>query len=242
MTNYRRALALVPLLLLAAPTLLAAAEEPFTRSYKLQFLSGQRAAILIGNECPPEVHDKCHVVESNPNNVWVYADTETHVHLARLLDAKDVPPPTRVFRLILLVAKREGTSSIEGIGEGAQQALQDVQEILPFRAFDLVDTALMRSTLRATALVSGPEGREYEARIRIEGGVEEGSRKIFVQAFDLVELRKLAVETGDEFEAIKAITVLSSSFGLEIGETVVVGTSKLDGADKALLVLLTAIS
>ena len=36
-------------------------------------------------------------------------------------------------------------------------------------------------------------------------------------------------------------TVLSSQFGIDVGETVVVGTSRLNGGDSALVVLLTAL-
>ena len=34
--------------------------------------------------------------------------------------------------------------------------------------------------------------------------------------------------------------ILSTSFSIKVGETLVVGTSKLDGGDEALVVLLTA--
>ena len=38
-----------------------------------------------------------------------------------------------------------------------------------------------------------------------------------------------------------ASEILSTSFGMAIGETIVVGTSKLDGPSKALVVLLSAV-
>jgi hypothetical protein len=36
--------------------------------------------------------------------------------------------------------------------------------------------------------------------------------------------------------------VVQTSFAMDVGETVVVGTSKLDGGDAALVVLLTAVA
>jgi hypothetical protein len=36
--------------------------------------------------------------------------------------------------------------------------------------------------------------------------------------------------------------IVETSFSMKVGETVVVGTSKLDGGDEALVVLVTALS
>ncbi|HYG62047.1 MAG TPA: hypothetical protein VEL74_05670, partial [Thermoanaerobaculia bacterium] len=36
--------------------------------------------------------------------------------------------------------------------------------------------------------------------------------------------------------------LIQTSFGLEVGETIVVGTSRLDGGEQGLVVLLTAVS
>ena len=48
-------------------------------------------------------------------------------------------------------------------------------------------------------------------------------------------------EYGQYLEGASAVDVLDTSFAMKPGETVVVGTSKLEGANRALVVLLTAL-
>ena len=48
-------------------------------------------------------------------------------------------------------------------------------------------------------------------------------------------------EFGQYREGAAAVEILNTSFGMRPGETIVVGTSKLEGANRALVVLLTAL-
>jgi hypothetical protein len=54
-------------------------------------------------------------------------------------------------------------------------------------------------------------------------------------------LNEFYLTTITKTGAVYGRPLLSTTFSMELGETVVVGTSKLDGPDKALVVLLTAL-
>ncbi len=77
------------------------------------------------------------------------------------------------------------------------------------------------------------------------GRNEPGS--LLVRSFDLQEKNEPApprVATGGDKTAPVAPgrkTLLSSSFAAEVGQTVVVGTSRLNGGDEAMIVLFTAL-
>jgi hypothetical protein len=45
----------------------------------------------------------------------------------------------------------------------------------------------------------------------------------------------------DRIAAMKSRSIIDTSFTMDVGETVVVGTSRLAGGDKALIALLTAV-
>ena len=53
--------------------------------------------------------------------------------------------------------------------------------------------------------------------------------------------RGLTPNHPDRVAALKSRSIIDTSFTMDVGETVVVGTSRLAGGDKALIALLTAV-
>jgi hypothetical protein len=69
------------------------------------------------------------------------------------------------------------------------------------------------------------------------------AEQLFVEAFALDAPAVLPDDPGGAEGARKrprSQRLLATSFSMAVGETLVVGTSKLDGGDEALVVLLTA--
>jgi hypothetical protein len=111
------------------------------------------------------------------------------------------------------------------------KALKDVQQFLPFKSYRVLDSTLIRGQRGGETRVSGLNGRVYNA---------------FVQAASLppgVAIRELllretyATSSGEE----KSRNLLSSTFNMAPGETVVAGTSRLTSGE-ALVVVLTALT
>lgn len=155
---------------------------------------------------------------------------------------------TYTFQLVLLVADTKGDQEFENVPANAQKALRDVKGFLPYTSYRLLDLAWLRSSRTAEAQVSGPDGRSLSAAIRFHSDASriEIERLVIVEAPRPPMLLEAPRKDGAP-TAIAPITpqpvrpLLETSFGMKAGETVVVGTAKLDGPSKALVVLLSAI-
>jgi len=158
---------------------------------------------------------------------------------ATLVTAPDVSPrETHSFQVSLLIADTQNGSGFEGLSKNAQKALEDLQDFLPFKSYRLLDFAWLRTSSHSYAKVKGPDGQEYELTLGIGGVSPESDGKIYISRFDL---RDGSAATTGSRSPLLGRALISTSFGIEEGETVVVGTSRLEGDHRALVVLLTAV-
>lgn len=165
-------------------------------------------------------------------------------------EAPDRPADrTYTFQIVLLAASVDGPARYENVPANAQKALADIKDFLPYKSYELLDLAWLRSSRRAEAQLSGPGGRTLSAALRFYSPESEPQR-IEIQRLVVVEaplLERLLIEAPRQGGAPTAAApqairpLLETSFGMRSGETVVVGTSKLDGPTKALVVLLSAL-
>jgi len=158
-----------------------------------------------------------------------------------------IRPPSReshLLQVVLLLGRTDGASDPANIPGNTIQTLKDVGTFLPYKSYQLLDTSLIRSDGHASSLLHGPSGREFHLSLsfRTERG-DKGERLSFqVFRIDASPESPRASDYGAR-EAPPAPTgsILSSSFAVDVGETIVVGTSKLNGGSQGLLVLLTVI-
>ena len=221
----------VLLLLLAGP--LAAQDRPatFDSRYDIRYLSVHTAESLVWDLCPRK--DAC-VVKGLANGngrgavLEVRADHETHARIAKALAERDSAPPTQVFQLVLLAAGNKPNGPAPTLSEGAQKALDDTRKFLPFTHYRMLDTALLRVTQDdvAQAQISGLNASRYKVAMRFRAGGADG-KALFVDGFGLDE--------SNERDLIQ------TSFSMNVGETVVVGTSSVGGGQDSLVAILTAL-
>jgi hypothetical protein len=140
--------------------------------------------------------------------------------------------PTYTFQAVLLIADNSAGGSLEGVPENAQKALRSAASFLPYKSYRLLDSAWIRTAFKGSSRVTGPADTYLEVNLVVDPGGKSDSR-IVLNEFNLQTLLKNGAPYGRP--------LLSTTFSLELGETVVVGTSKLDGSEKALVVLLTAL-
>ncbi len=221
-----------------ADTLSAQSQSLISTTYTLRFLHGNAAGVLAFEQCPDELQRYCRVISSGPRFLTFLAPVEVHTQVARLLSERDSTPDTQTVQLILLVARREGPSDAGLIGTAAQRALDDIQQYVPYKSYTLLGTALIRTTGKASSRVAGPDGRAYEAALQVER-LGDDAGKLYVQQFELKELQERRAHPSEGKD--DATPVLSTSFALDVGETVVVGTPKLSDGDQTLVVLMTAL-
>lgn len=179
---------------------------------------------------------------------------------ALLLGALAAPaaasPPERHTHLIqisLLLASKSGPSDLADLPANTRTAIEDIRQFLPFKSYQLLDTGLVRTFRNAHTKLRGPGGSEFTAAIHLRPNAPPG--KVMVNTFELIEKLRYdspwrppaaASDGGKEGEAPSAPKpstqrVMSSSFSADVGQTVVVGSSRLNGGDQALVVLFTAL-
>lgn len=252
-----RLLAFAALLLLAAPLAAAPQEQPApstTMRYDIRFMDLHAAEVLAWDQCSRK--EQCRVGtlavggDSNRRGVLeVTADAATQEGIARALAKEDALPLTQSFQVLLVAAStKAGDSGLE-MPPNVQKALADLKGFLPFKSYELLDAVWLRATQdRAVqGRVSGRGGAGYEVRMRFRNLGSAGDRSLFLDAFSVTEepsMPKLTPPGTKEADAVAPRAVrdlISTSFSLKPGETIVVGTSKVDGTNEALVVLLTAV-
>jgi hypothetical protein len=148
-----------------------------------------------------------------------------HERIAEVLKQYDVSPRSHTFQIVLLEGSTE-TTGTPSLAPGPQKALEDIRQVLPFKGYRLLDTGLLRTADEGSVTV----GQNLYVTMIIRSG-REASQPMYVRSFRMLQ-------TGGPGDPRPLIM---TSFSIKTKETVVVGTSKLDGGDKALVVLVTAL-
>ncbi len=234
--------------------------ETYTSRYEIRYMDLHAAQALAWEQCPATLKDRCRVsalaLANDPSKkayLEVFADAATHERIARALVKADASPRTQVFQLVLLSASGKKTGAPPELSQSAQKALSDLQGFLPYKSYEVLDTAWIRTTQDdwTEGRVVGLGGAPYILQLlfRVTGAVDEG--QLFIDGFRLrqepgVPQPPAPAKEGSGQPAAAltprpARDLVSTSFGLKVGETIVVGSSKVDGAEDALVILLTAV-
>lgn len=150
---------------------------------------------------------------------------------------------TYTFQLVLLMADNAMPPVTENVPAKAQKALRDLQDFLPYKSYHLVDMAWLRTSRDASSQITGPKGESYVVELSVGPSGGPGER-LLVQEFRITQVAMMpppGASPGSSPSPRAVGKLLSSTFGMELGETVVVGTAKMDGPGKALIVLLSAL-
>jgi len=246
-THQRFALAL-PLLLLAgaAGTAQEAGGPPLGRyqnEFEIHYLDVHAAESLAWEQCPEKAN--CAVRAEtlvggdakSRGRLLVNADGPTQARIAQALAREDSAPQTQSFQVSFLAGTAKPDGPNPELPAGAQKALADLKSLFPFKGYRLLDTALLRTTQNASVRLAGPDGHAFEVSLRFRASGLGKERNLNVEGFRLTERFELVPAKLPR----SAQELISTSFGLKVGETIVVGTSKVDGSDDALIVLLTAL-
>jgi hypothetical protein len=249
----------VPLMARPAQETPAPPAELTTSRVEIRYLDLHMAEQLAWDQCPEK--DRCRIsasaFASDPAAKWVgdtslkgflevRSDSATHERIARALAKADAAPLTQSFQLLLLAASTHKGAGEPDVPASAQKALADLRGFLPYKDYKLLDSTWLRATQdRATeGRVVGRGDQGYTVKLRFR---TTGSDQMFLDHFELDEELMMprpdsAAKKGEPAAAPHAPRdLISTSFSLKKGETIVVGTSKIDGSEEALVVLLTAV-
>ncbi len=172
---------------------------------------------------------------------------------------------TQLFQVAMVVGTTSATADLDGDGQpdpasgtgldslprSVRQALVDLGEFIPYKRYMLLDTVLIRTARDGIATMKGPGGREFRVELKLFPSGGEGDPELIVHRFEVIDMTRTPVrrtEVGgpggfkqsEEVAPSTPKTIIATSFGMSIGETLVVGSSRLNGGDTALILLVTA--
>lgn len=131
---------------------------------------------------------------------------------------------TQMFQVVLLSASTEPLSAKGDMPKNVASALADVKSFLPYRHFQLLDVGILRTNLSGRTIIRGPKGEPCEVSFAMMVDPNDPQR-ILIKRFRLVSPGQDLIDTA---------------FDIHVGETMVVGTSRIMGDPVALMVMLTA--
>jgi hypothetical protein len=236
-------------LALALSTPLPAAEsgkvEIYEREYMLRQLSSHEAEVLLWDQCPKPPVNVCRVRGTGLRDgmavIVVYADDATHARIARALAEHDVLPATHAFQVVLLLADRQPGGIPKELPANTQKALQDVVGFLPFTRFRVLDSGWVRTAGDGQLLLGGLGGPPIQVALELG---RRGGDQMYIHEFQVAA--PIVPSSYDPKDPKNPPhwpmrMLINTAFGIKLGETLVVGTSKLDGGDEALVALVSAV-
>jgi len=131
-----------------------------------------------------------------------------------------------------------GPEELIGIPKNAEKAIRDIHDFLPFKSYKMLDSGLVRIDDSGKIRLDGIPPQQYDVSVAWKPA---SGNKLTVWNFSVVPVR---VSTGVPLPKGVAPEadhpIIDTSFTIDVGETIVVGSSKL-GGDVALVVLFTAL-
>jgi len=201
-------------------------------------ICGEAFRVAIQSRAPDEII--CNVSRlSSERSLAVSASAELHGRISQMLSGFDRMPETKAFHIIVLSAGTTSTTQDLDIPDGARRALADFAEFMPYSSFEVLASGLMRTSSQAQTTLPGP----VEFRVGLVfRRVSDPQTPILIETFEISQMTPPVYDSaGGIVTESRFRQVLETTFTIEPGETVVVGTSKLAGDDDAVVVLLTAI-
>jgi hypothetical protein len=148
---------------------------------------------------------------------------------------------THLFQIVLVRGAVGGAEETVGIPKSAEKAIRDLRDFLPFRSYKMLDSGLLRiqESDSGKIRVDGIPPQQYDVLVAARPGA---NGKISIWAFTVTAVRPARGTTPlpPGVAPVAERPILDTSFAIDPGETVVVGSSKL-GGDQALIVLFTAL-
>ncbi len=240
------------------------ATDEVNQLHRLDHLDESSAEALVLDFCdglPMGV--VCNIRETTPSQILVTAKPEQQARIRRLLGEHDIVR-TRTFQVVVV---RASAASGEGIAAdvpaNVHAALQGLTELLPFGGFELVDAGVLNTTHEGTIRLAGSDGETYRASLNFHNHGEQ----VLVREFQMSAYFQdrpsasapsaaanyslagangattASTNSSDTSRSSQRVRqrVVSTNLGLQLGQTMVVGTAKLGSADEPLVVLLTAL-
>lgn len=147
----------------------------------------------------------------------------------------DVKPADLLFTIQLVLGSQSGEEATDAALRD-DPTIRELSTLLKFKSFSLLDTSLVRAIDREDSQVTMGKNAELRLDLRPIYIKDENEDRIQVET----RLQKMGalVATGENTRR-EWTSLVSSNFSMKSGEKTVVGVSKMDGGDKALILIIS---
>jgi hypothetical protein len=178
------------------------------------------------------------------NKIWI----AIACLLGLVTPAVNAQEPRRLqgFSVVMILGEAQGSVPSQGLSAPAQKALADIRDFLPYKGYRVLDTQWVAGSDFGISkgLIRGIDRTDYEFllhafpnEIPSKPGQQPGP--LSRAKFELFAPAKFGADTNVHNSGFST-KILDTSFAIKTGETVVVGTSRVQG-ESALIVLVTAV-
>ncbi len=211
-------------------------EEKETKVYEVKWRNVQDLEFML----TPFIDEARHVI-ANPSfrTITVIAAPPVQAVIAQLIRKYDQPRRQVEFQFYLLRGYRVGEGVKDGVPEPVRAVLRDVSSLTTFKAFDLLDSPVVRAMEGGEVVVDS--AGELVGRIGMSAPVviapESGKAEIRIDQFSLTYEAASRPETKKEGQTTVSFQFrpvrLQTAFSIKDGETIVIGSSRVQEAGKA---------
>jgi type II secretory pathway component GspD/PulD (secretin) len=206
-------------------TMALAEEQVLTKAFTIKFKEVNEVALLVNSL----LSDKGAVTFQPKLRTLVVQDYETNLrHVEEAITAYDVPPPGVEISLKLVKATKN--TQVSQISEEIKQ-MAKLGEVLKFNQYVLLDSSSIQSEEGEPSVVS--LAKEYQLSF-VTDVIQEGKGIIRLKNFQLKKRKKES--NGKE----SFVQLISLTLNLRNAETLVLGASRFEESDQALMVILLA--
>jgi len=169
-------------------------------------------------------------------NILIIEDTPEFVDkLMTILNEIDVKPLDLEFKVDLIMGVSQDIPNLEIDKElSADPLIKELKNLLHFNAFERLDTSIIKilDNSRSHQRMGG-KGMSFQLELKPRY-IKENKSDYFQVELGLIQDKGFTSEAKH-----RNITLLATKLALKSGERQVVGVSKLDGGDKALILILS---
>ncbi len=168
--------------------------------------------------------------DENSSIIVVRDTSEAVAHMAAIIAEMDLAPENIGLTFFAFRATKGGSRTIpEGLPEGVKRGLNELAGVMAYRVFSPIDSGMLTlasSADRGELRLTGIGGADLEISFKIN----YSRQSKHLQLYRLL----VRLEKGDD-----GMSLMQTDIGVENGGVAVVGASKLDGGDEALVVIVT---
>lgn len=180
-------------------------------------------------------------IEAGLNIVTIQDTPEIVERMLSVIKTIDVKPVDILFTVELIVGSFEAANvagkKVSDKGLESDPLMKEMQRVMRFKTLNKIGSALMRvQDNKNSGQRIGGSGLEFRLELTPRY-VREEKGDTFQVNLDLRHDR--VIDFGGEKQTEKNVQLIATAFTLRSGEKTIVGVSKLDGGDKALILVIS---